>query len=45
MLIAILTITSLATLFGLLLGYANIRFHVEGDPITDQIEKVLPQTQ
>ncbi|MEW8260260.1 MAG: electron transport complex subunit RsxB, partial [Candidatus Thiodiazotropha taylori] len=45
MLIAILTITGLATLFGLLLGYANIRFHVEGDPITDQIEKVLPQTQ
>ncbi|MES9831962.1 MAG: electron transport complex subunit RsxB [Candidatus Thiodiazotropha sp. LLP2] len=45
MLLAILTITGLATLFGLLLGYASIRFHVEGDPITDQIEKVLPQTQ
>jgi Na+-translocating ferredoxin:NAD+ oxidoreductase subunit B len=45
MLIAILTITALAALFGLLLGYANIRFHVEGDPITDQIEKILPQTQ
>ncbi|MBT2968617.1 MAG: electron transport complex subunit RsxB [gamma proteobacterium symbiont of Ctena orbiculata] len=45
MLVAILTITSLAALFGLLLGYANIRFHVEGDPITDQIEKLLPQTQ
>ncbi|MET0067772.1 MAG: electron transport complex subunit RsxB [Candidatus Thiodiazotropha sp.] len=45
MLIAILTITLLAALFGLLLGYANIRFHVEGDPITDQIEKILPQTQ
>jgi electron transport complex protein RnfB len=45
MLIAIITITGLATLFGLLLGYANIRFHVEGDPITDQIERVLPQTQ
>jgi electron transport complex protein RnfB len=45
MLIAILAITGLATLFGLLLGYANIRFHVEGDPITDQIETLLPQTQ
>ncbi|MEW8507587.1 MAG: electron transport complex subunit RsxB [Candidatus Thiodiazotropha sp.] len=45
MLVAILTITSLAAMFGLLLGYANIRFHVEGDPITDQIEKLLPQTQ
>jgi electron transport complex protein RnfB len=45
MLVAILTIAVLAALFGLLLGYANIRFHVEGDPITDQIEKLLPQTQ
>jgi electron transport complex protein RnfB len=45
MLIAILAITGLAAAFGLLLGYANIRFHVEGDPIADQIEKVLPQTQ
>jgi electron transport complex protein RnfB len=45
MLIAILAVTALAATFGLLLGYANIRFHVEGDPITDQIEKILPQTQ
>ena len=45
MLIAIIAITLLAAVFGLLLGYANIRFHVEGDPITDQIEKILPQTQ
>ena len=45
MLISILAITGLAALFGLLLGYANIRFHVEGDPITDQIEALLPQTQ
>jgi electron transport complex protein RnfB len=45
MLIAILTISALAALFGLLLGYASIRFNVEGDPITDQIEKLLPQTQ
>ncbi|MES9968606.1 MAG: electron transport complex subunit RsxB [Candidatus Thiodiazotropha sp.] len=45
MLVAIFTISTLAALFGLLLGYASIRFHVEGDPITDQIEKLLPQTQ
>ncbi|PVV08725.1 MAG: electron transport complex subunit RsxB [gamma proteobacterium symbiont of Ctena orbiculata] len=45
MLVAIFTISALAALFGLLLGYASIRFHVEGDPITDQIEKLLPQTQ
>ncbi len=45
MLVSILTIAGLAALFGLLLGYANVRFHVEGDPITDQIETLLPQTQ
>jgi electron transport complex protein RnfB len=45
MLTAILAITGLALLFGLMLGYANIRFRVEGDPITDQIEALLPQTQ
>ena len=45
MLIAVLAITGLAAGFGLLLGYASIRFHVEGDPITDQVEKLLPQTQ
>jgi len=45
MISAILTIATLATLFGLLLGYAAVRFHVEGDPIADQIDKLLPQTQ
>ncbi|HBH35403.1 MAG TPA: electron transport complex subunit RsxB, partial [Gammaproteobacteria bacterium] len=45
MIIAIVTIAALATLFGLLLGYAAVRFHVEGDPIADQIDKLLPQTQ
>ena len=45
MIIAIVTIAALATLFGLLLGYASVRFHVEGDPIADQIDKLLPQTQ
>jgi len=45
MLVSILTIAGLATFFGLLLGYANVRFHVEGDPIADQIEALLPQTQ
>ena len=45
MIIAIVTIAALATLFGLLLGYAAVRFHVEGDPIAEQIDKLLPQTQ
>lgn len=30
---------------GIALGYAAIRFKVEGDPIVDQIDKLLPQTQ
>lgn len=45
MIIAILAITALALLFGLLLGYAAMRFKVEGDPIVEQIDKLLPQTQ
>ena len=45
MLSAILAMTGLAATFGLLLGYASLRFRVEGDPITDQIEALLPQTQ
>lgn len=45
MLTAITAIAILATLFGLLLGYSAIRFRVEGDPIADQIDGLLPQTQ
>jgi len=45
MLAAILTMTVLALAFGLLLGYSAIRFRVEGDPIADQIDALLPQTQ
>lgn len=45
MLTAILAITLMALIFGLLLGYASIRFKVEGDPIAEQIDKLLPQTQ
>jgi electron transport complex protein RnfB len=42
---AIIAITVMALVFGLLLGFASIRFKVEGDPIADQIDKILPQTQ
>ena len=39
-------IFALITLFaGLLLGYFSQRFKVEGDPVADQIEALLPQTQ
>ena len=45
MLTAILAIAFLAVLFGLLLGYSAIRFKVEGDPLAERIDALLPQTQ
>jgi electron transport complex protein RnfB len=45
MLAAILILTGLAALLGLLLGFAAKHFKVEGDPIADKIDAVLPQTQ
>ncbi len=43
--IAITILTSLAVLSGALLGYASIRFKIESDPIVEQINNLLPQTQ
>ena len=45
MVIAVAILCALALAFGLLLGYAAIRFKVEGNPIADQIDNILPQTQ
>lgn len=45
MLAAILALAALAAFFGALLGYSALRFRVEGNPIADQIESLLPQTQ
>ena len=45
MLIALLALTGLALIFGAILGYAAIRFKVEADPLVDQIDDILPQTQ
>jgi electron transport complex protein RnfB len=42
---ALLAIGVLALGFGAVLGYAAIRFKVEGDPLVDQIDNILPQTQ
>lgn len=44
-LIAILALLGLALAFGLLLGFASVRFKVEGNPLVDQIDGLLPQTQ
>jgi len=43
--IAIVVIGGLALLFGLLLGYAAGYFKIEGDPMVEQIETLLPQSQ
>ncbi|MEZ9537934.1 electron transport complex subunit RsxB [Shewanella sp. 10N.286.51.B8] len=43
--IAVIVLTILALIFGLILGYASIKFKVEGNPIVDQVEALLPQTQ
>lgn len=42
---AIVVLFGLALIFGLVLGYASVRFKVEGNPIVDQIDAILPQTQ
>lgn len=44
-LLAILVLSVLALIFGLVLGFASVRFKVEGNPIVDQIDAILPQTQ
>ncbi|EGU30379.1 electron transport complex protein RnfB [Vibrio sp. N418] len=43
--IAVIAIAVLAAVFGAILGFASIRFKVEADPIVDQIDEILPQTQ
>ena len=43
--LAIIILALLAIVFGAILGFAAIRFKVDGDPIVDQIDNLLPQTQ
>lgn len=42
---AVLALGALALVFGLILGFAAIRFKVEGDPLVAKIDSLLPQTQ
>lgn len=44
-LIAVVLLATLAIIFGAILGFAAVRFKVEGNPIVDQIDDLLPQTQ
>jgi len=42
---SIIVLGALAGIFGLILGFAAVRFKVEGDPLVEQIDNLLPQTQ
>ena len=42
---ALLALVSLALVFGAVLGFASVRFATEGNPIAEQINEILPQTQ
>lgn len=45
MLEAILVMALGAVVLGAALGYAAVRFRVEGDPLVEKIDAILPQTQ
>lgn len=45
MLDSVFIFSALALLLGLVLGYAAIKFKVSGNPLIDQIDAILPQTQ
>ena len=45
MLTALFVMAGLAIVIGAVLGFAAIHFKVEGDPLVDQIDAILPQTQ
>jgi electron transport complex protein RnfB len=45
LLAAVLALVGLGAAFGALLGFAAVRFRTEGNPIVDQINDILPQTQ
>ena len=42
---AVLALAAICLVAGAILGYAAVRFRVEGDPIVEQINTLLPQTQ
>lgn len=44
-LMAAIPVALLALAAGALLGFAEVRFKVEGNPIAEQVEALLPQTQ
>jgi electron transport complex protein RnfB len=45
MLTAILVMAAIAIAVGAVLGFAALRYKVEGDPMVERIDAILPQTQ
>jgi electron transport complex protein RnfB len=45
MLSALLVMAAVAIVLGAILGFSAIKFRVEGNPLVDKIDAVLPQTQ
>jgi len=43
--LAVIALACLAAIFGALLGYSSIRFKVEEEPIVEELDAMLPQTQ
>ncbi len=43
--IAVIAISLLGLIFGLILGYASSRFAVQDDPVVEKIDELLPQSQ
>lgn len=42
---SIIVIVSISIVSGLILGWAAVRFKLKSNPVVDQIESILPQTQ
>ncbi len=42
---AVSALAAIAIIFGLILGFAAVRFKVDGDPIVETLDSILPQTQ
>ncbi len=45
LLTGVIAMVVLSAVFGAILGFAAIRFKVEGNPLVEQIDALLPQTQ
>ena len=42
---ALFVMTGIALVLGAVLGYVSVRFRIEGNPLAEQINAILPQTQ